>query len=63
MFHVQLYVYNLKLKKVQRDDSTIQMYLIGTVKITEIFFILNYGLHFYFYCFSGSRFFNLISIF
>jgi hypothetical protein len=43
---------------IERNDSTLQMYLITAVKITEIFFILNYGLHFYFYCFAGKRFFN-----
>lgn len=40
------------------EDSPVQNRLFLAVKISEILNILNYGVHFYFYCVSGSMFLN-----
>jgi hypothetical protein len=39
-------------------EILIQNYLFVAVQICEIFYVLNYGLHFYFYCLSSSKFWN-----
>lgn len=33
-----------------------ESYLFGCVELSEIFYVLNYGVKFYIYCFSGSMF-------
>lgn len=40
------------------QNPTIQNYLFAAFQITEIFYVLNYGLHFYFYCMTGTKFWN-----
>lgn len=38
------------------NDSVIQNYLFAAVQISEIFYILNFSLHFYFYCITSTKF-------
>ena len=40
------------------DEASVQNYLFAAVQICQMFYLLNYGLHFYFYCLSGSMFCN-----
>ena len=37
-------------------EIIIQNYLFAAVQFCEIFYVLNYALHFYFYCLSSSKF-------
>lgn len=53
-----LFYNEIAFSKPHERNSIVHNYLFGAVQITEVFFILNYGLHFYFYIFSGSKFFD-----
>lgn len=37
-------------------NPTVQNYLFAAFQISEIFYVLNYSLHFYFYCMTGTKF-------
>lgn len=50
--------YNEITFEIHGEDSLVHNTLFLAVKISEIFNILNYGVHFYFYCVSGSMFWN-----
>ena len=41
-----------------KDDPAVQNFMFAAVQISEIFYLLNYSLHFYFYCMTGTRFWN-----
>ena len=57
-----LFYTEIALTKTLENNSVLQNYLFGAVQIAEVFYILNYGLHFYFYCFTGSKFFNQLKL-
>ena len=47
---------------IEKQNSLIERkYLFGYINIAEVFYVLNYGLHFFLYCASGKRFFNQLS--
>ena len=38
------------------QDQTKSLYLIAFINLSEIFYVLNYGIHFFLYCASGKQF-------
>jgi hypothetical protein len=56
-----LFFYGMAFKKI---TSISKNYMFATIQISEIFYILNYGIHFYIYSASGQAFRkNVISMF
>lgn len=53
-----LFYKEIKSEFPDPNSLSVQNYLFASVQISEILYMLNYGLHFYFYCISGSRFIN-----
>ena len=46
-----MFYYNVAIQ-----DQTKSLYLIAFINLSEIFYVLNYGIHFFLYCASGKQF-------
>ena len=55
-----IFYYNIEIEK--KNTSIQKQYLFGFINIAEIFYVLNYGLHFFLYCASSKRFLKQLSI-
>lgn len=44
----------------QRASNTLKYYLFSAINLSEIFYVLNYGVHFFIYCASGKKFRHLL---
>jgi hypothetical protein len=53
-----IFFYKLGIRH-ERDVIT-KNYLFAAIQFSEVFYVLNYGVHFFIYCFSGQRFRTLL---
>lgn len=44
----------------QSASNTLKYYLFSAINLSEIFYVLNYGVHFFIYCASGKKFRQLL---
>jgi hypothetical protein len=54
-----IFFYKMAFDKEQMSAVN-KNYLFATIQFSEMFYVLNYGVHFFIYCFSGQRFRTLL---
>ena len=51
-----MFYYSKAIKKEKEEKFIYYSYLFGFINLAEIFYVLNYGIHFFLYCASGRQF-------